>query len=51
MFVIPGPPWSRKTGSAGCAESALIRVTGSAISRERGSCRFSWTTSVPQSAA
>ena len=51
MFVMPGPPWRRKIGSAGCAERARMRVTGSAISRDRGLARFSGTTSVPQSAA
>ena len=50
MFVCPGPPSRRKTGSFGWAERALMRVTGSAISREPGSARFSGTTSVPQSA-
>ena len=51
MFVSPGPPCSRNTGSPGCAESARMRFTGSAISRECESWRFSGTTSVPQSAA
>ena len=35
----------------GLAERARMRVTGSAISRDCGSARFSGTTSVPQSAA
>ena len=51
MFVTPGPPSRRKIGSPGCAERARMRVTGSAISRDCGSARFSGTTSVPQSAA
>ena len=51
MFVIPGPPCRRKIGSAGSAERARMRVTGSAIRREPALCRFSGTTSVPQSAA
>ena len=41
MLVMPGPPSRRKTGSAGCAERARMRVTGSAISRDCGSARFS----------
>ena len=51
MLVMPGPPSSRKIGSAGCAERALMRVTGIAISRDFGSRRFSRTIIVPQSAA
>ena len=51
MFVTPGPPFRRKIGSPGCVECARITMTGSAISRECGSARFSGTTSVPQSAA
>ena len=51
MFVMPGPPWRRKIGSAGCSDRARMRVTGSAIRRDCGSGRFSGTTSVPQSAA
>ena len=51
MLVMPGPPSSRKIGSAGCAERAWMRVTGTAISRECGSRRFSRTIIVPQSAA
>ena len=51
MFVMPGPPSRRKIGSFGCCESARMRVTGSAISRDCGSAGFSGTTSVPQSAA
>ena len=48
MFVRPGPPSRRKTGSPGCSERARMRVTGRAISRDPGSARFSGTTSVPQ---
>ena len=51
MFVMPGPPCRRKIGSAGSAERARMRVTGSAIRRESALCLFSGTTSVPQSAA
>ena len=51
MFVMPGPPWRRKIGSAGSSDLARMRVTGNAISRDSGSARFSGTTSVPQSAA
>ena len=50
MLVMPGPPLRWKIGASGCDERARIRVTGSAISRDRGSARFSGTTSVPQSA-
>ena len=35
MFVIPGPPSSRKIGSCAWAERERMRVTGSAIKRER----------------
>src|SRR4051794_37174608 len=41
MLVRPGPPPRRKIGTPGFAERARIRVTGSAISRECGLCRFS----------
>ena len=51
MFVIPGPPWRRKIGSAGSADRARMRVTGTAIRREPAVCLFSGTTSAPQSAA
>ncbi len=51
MFVRPGPPSRRKIGSAGLAELAWMRVTGSAIRRDCVSARFSGTTSVPQSAS
>ena len=34
MFVMPGPPWRRKIGSAGMGGCARTRVIGSAISRE-----------------
>ena len=44
MFVMPGPPSSRKIGRPGCAERARMRVTGNAISRDCGSARFSGTT-------
>ena len=50
MFVMPGPPWSRKIGSAGSSDMARMRFTGSAMSRDCGSALFSGTTSVPQSA-
>ena len=50
MLVMPGPPLRWKIGASGCDERARIRVTGSAIRRDRGSARFSGTTSVPQSA-
>ena len=50
MLVMPGPPWSRKIGSAGSSVRARMRFTGKAMSRDCGSARFSGTTSVPQSA-
>ena len=45
-----GAALEAEDGSPGCADLARMRVTGSAIRRERGSVRFSGTTSVPQSA-
>jgi hypothetical protein len=50
MFVLPGPPSRRKIGCAGCGDRERMRVTGSAMSLDFGSARFSGTTSVPQSA-
>ena len=50
MLLRPGPPSRRKIGSAGRGERERMRVTGTAISRDSGSARFSGTTSVPQSA-
>ena len=42
MFVMPGPPWRRKTRArAGCFERARMRVTGRPISRDCASARFS----------
>jgi hypothetical protein len=43
-------PSRRKIGSAGWSDLARMRFTGSAISRDPASERFSGTTSVPQSA-
>ena len=37
MLVMPGPPLRWKIGANGCDERARIRVTGSAIRRDRGS--------------
>ena len=51
MFVLPGPPSSRKIGSLAVFVRARMRVTGRAMRREPGFARFSGTTSVPQSAA
>ena len=50
MLVVPGPPLRWKIGASGWDERARIRVTGSAIRRDRGFARSSGTTSVPQSA-
>ena len=51
MLVIAGAALQAEDRAPGWAECARITVTGSAISRECGSARFSGTTSVPQSAA